>query len=424
MEMPGMKRYRHQINEAATPAAFGRNYVDGAATGVSVAGAITGAGEEIRRFAEVRRRQQYEWDAATVMNAQTEYARQMTEWMDDPETGKIQTQKLGAARGLTDETFRYADELAEKIAGGLENENQKAAFLRIAERAKLPYWKQASEYEARQMKAYKDQAFQASMEAGATAVQRSPDDPFVFETVRQQRESAVRAQLYGAAPETISRAVEEANSDLEAQRIAVVASRDPFAALAMTENSTYLLPDAATGLRNKLSPEVERLERQAAAEAEKEAAYAATGMLMDRFGTDEQAAWSAMENDPSLDPDMRERIWGKYKARISDRKRWETQRDRDYMSGWMDKIADSSSMEEAQQLIQDSGADGQQRVQMERAAAQIHRPEKFKEDVRDWAQAFKEVTNGQIKTDEELIYPATPWPGCRRSTRAYSPPST
>ena len=66
--------------------------------------------------------------------------------------------------------------------------------------------------------------------------------------------------------------VEEANSDLEAQRIAVVASRDPFAALAMTENSTYLLPDAATGLRNKLSPEVERLERQAAAEAEKEAA--------------------------------------------------------------------------------------------------------------------------------------------------------
>ena len=91
------------------------------------------------------------------------------------------------------------------------------------------------------MKAYKDQAFQASMEAGATAVQRSPDDPFVFESVRQQRENAIRAQLYGAAPETISRAVEEANSDLEVQRIAVVASRDPFAALAMTEDSTYLL---------------------------------------------------------------------------------------------------------------------------------------------------------------------------------------
>ena len=100
----------------------------------------------------------------------------------------------------------------------------------------------------------------------------------VGQGVRQQRENAIRAQLYGAAPETISRAVEEANSDLEAQRIAVVASRDPFAALAMTEDSTYLLPDAATGLRNKLSPEVERLERQAAAEAEKEAAYAATDM--------------------------------------------------------------------------------------------------------------------------------------------------
>ena len=399
-----VQRYRNQINEAATPAVFARNSVDGAATGVQVAGAIAGAGDELRRFAEVRKRQQDEWDAATVMNAQTEYARQMTEWMDDPETGKLQTLKLGAARGLTDETFRYADELAKKIAAGLENENQKAAFLRIAERAKLPYWKQASEHEARQMRAYKDQAFQASMEAGATAVQRSPGDPFVFESVRQQRENAVRAQLQGAAPEAISRAVEEANSDLEAARIAVVASQDPVAALAMTEGSPYLLPDTAAGLRKKLGAEVERLERQAADEAEKAAVYATTDALMDRFGTDEQAAWSAMENDPSLDPETRERIWGKYKARLSDRKRWEAQRDHDYMSGWMDKIADSSSLEEAQQLIQDSGADGRQRVQMERWAVQIHRPEKFKEDIRDWAQAFKEVTNGQIKTDEELIY--------------------
>ena len=399
-----VQRYRNQINEAATPAAFGRNYVDGAATGVSVAGAIAGAGDELRRFAEVRKRQQDEWDAATVMNAQTEYARQMAEWMDDPETGKLQTRKLGAARGLTDETFQYADELAEKIAAGLENENQKAAFLRVAERAKLPYWKQASEYEARQMRAYKDQAFQASMEAGTTAVQRSPDDPFVFESVRQQRENAVRAQLQGAAPEAISRAVEEANSDLEAARIAVVASQDPVAALAMTEGSPYLLPDTAAGLRKKLGAEVERLERQAAAEAEKEAVYATTDALMDRFGTDEQAAWNAMENDPSLDPETRERIWGKYKARLSDRKRWEAQRDRDYMSGWMDKIADSSSLEEAQQLIQDSGADGRQRVQLERWAVQIHRPEKFKEDIRVWAQAFKEVMNGQLKTDEELTY--------------------
>ena len=207
-----------------------------------------------------------------------------------------------------------------------------------------------------------------------------------------------------AAPEGISRAVEEANSDLEAARIAVVASEDPVAALAMTEGSPYLLPDTAAGLRKKLSGEVERLERQAAAEAEKAAIYAATDALMERFGTDERAAWNAMENDPSLDPETRERIWGKYKARLSDRKRWEAQRDRDYMSGWMDKIADSSSLEEAQQLIQDSGADGRQRVQLERWAVQIHRPEKFKEDIRDWAQAFKEVMNGQLKTDEELIY--------------------
>ena len=114
-----------------------------------------------------------------------------------------------------------------------------------------------------------------------------------------------------AAPEGISRAVEEADSDLEAARIAVVVSEDPVAALAMTEGSEYLLPDTAAGLRKKLSGEVERLERQAAAEAEKAAAYAATDALMDRFGTDDRAAWNAMENDPSLAPEMRERISGK-----------------------------------------------------------------------------------------------------------------
>ena len=101
-----MERYRLRINEAATPAAFARNSVDGAAAGVQLGGAIAQAGDELRRFAEVRRRQQDEWDATTVMNAQSEYARQMSEWMDDPETGKTQTLKLGAARGLSDETFR------------------------------------------------------------------------------------------------------------------------------------------------------------------------------------------------------------------------------------------------------------------------------------------------------------------------------
>ena len=55
--------------------------------------------------------------------------------------------------------------------------------------------------------------------------------------------------------------------------------------------------------------------------------------------------------DMAMAPEIAERIWGKYKARLSDRERREAQRDRDYMSGWMDKIADSSSLEEAQQLI-------------------------------------------------------------------------
>ena len=134
-----VQRYRNQINEAATPAAFGRNYVDGAATGVSVAGAIAGAGDELRRFAEVRKRQQDEWDATRAMEANNEFMKRMTAYMDDPDKGVVNIRRLGLAQGVTKQADTDFDGFVSEIESTLDNDAQKQAFRAMAERSRVPF---------------------------------------------------------------------------------------------------------------------------------------------------------------------------------------------------------------------------------------------------------------------------------------------
>lgn len=258
-----VQRYARQVNEGSTPAAFGHNYADGAAFGVPIGGAVRGLGEEVRRMADAMQKRQDEWDAATVMNAQNEYMKELSRWMDDPREGQAANRKLGAARGLADDAYQYAEALAEKIGGQLENDAQKAAFRRVAERAKLPYWKGASEYEARQVKEWQDQTFSAAMEASAELVTRAPGDAFALETAREQRANAIRARLFGADPSVISRAIEESDSELDARRISLVAQEDPVGALAMVNGKNRLLPEARAKLKAAIEPRAEVYERQA-----------------------------------------------------------------------------------------------------------------------------------------------------------------
>ncbi len=274
-----VERYQRQVNEQSAPNAFMRNHVDGAATGVQVGNAVAGFGDEIRRFAETQKRRNDEHDATRVMEAQNEYNRAMTDWMDNPETGKTNTRKLGLSKGLTDESFQYGDELALKIADTLDNDAQRQAFLRVAQRAKLPYWKQASEFEARQTKAYGDQVFNTTLEQGGMAVQRAPLDSTAFEAAAQQGANAIRAQFYGADESVINAAIEEYTSGLEQQRISIIAAEDPVAALNMVEESPYLTPGTAASMKKTLGAEVERLETKAAQELEKEEYYAAVDSL-------------------------------------------------------------------------------------------------------------------------------------------------
>ena len=258
------ERYQLQVKERETPAAFGRSYGGADAYGANVAGALVPLGGAMMKWAEYLKKRQDEWDAATVANAQNEYMKRMNEWMNDPKTGQKANRPLGAARGMADDTYQYGNALKDQISGQLENDAQRAAFGKIADKAMLPFWKNASEYEAKQVKQYQDQAYQGAMDQSADMVMRSPTDPYALETAREQRHNAIRSQMYGAAPEAVDQAIQESDSELDQKRYEAQAQSDPVGAMHGIEGDNALSPEAKAKLREQVGPVAEMHERQAA----------------------------------------------------------------------------------------------------------------------------------------------------------------
>ena len=301
-----MERYRHQINEAATPAAFGRNYVDGAATGVQIAGALAGAGEEIRRFAEVRKRQQDEWDATRAMEANNEFMKRMTAYMDDPDMGVVNTRKLGLAQGVTKQADTDFDGFVSEIEGTLDNDAQKQAFRAMAERSRVPFWKQASHFEATQVNEYRAQVFKNTLDAGMQMTMRDPMDEGAFETAAVQGATAIRAQYVGADEKVVKAAIDEYVSGLEAARIAAVSEGNPLLGEALIKSSPYLTPMDAKKLRASIIPKAEIYRRQEAVDE-----------LVQRFGPgQEQEGLAWIRANKSGEEE--ERLASAYKQRIGE----------------------------------------------------------------------------------------------------------
>ena len=301
-----VQRYRNQINEAATPAAFGRNYVDGAATGVSVAGAIAGAGDELRRFAEVRKRQQDEWDATRAMEANNEFMKRMTAYMDDPDKGIVNTRKLGLAQGVTKQADTDFDGFVSEIESTLDNDAQKQAFRAMAERSRVPFWKQASHFEAAQVNEYRGQVFKNTLDAGMQMTMRDPMDEGAFETAAVQGATAIRAQYVGADEKVVKAAIDEYVSGLEAARISAVSEGNPLLGEALIKSSPYLLPEDARKLRASITPKAEIYRRQEAVDE-----------LVQRFGPGQEQeglAWVRANKGGEEE----ERLASAYKQRIGE----------------------------------------------------------------------------------------------------------
>ena len=257
-----VERYQRQVAEGQVPSVFLRSYNNGGAGQVGAAWGQVGG--ELGRWGAWLKERQDKWDAATVMNAQTEFARRMSEWLDHPEMGQTVTRKSGAALHLTEDTDAYADQAAQEISGMLENDQQRAVFNSGIAKAKLPYMRQASTHEARELEAYRKQAFDANLAAANDLYLRGADNPDMRRQAVDMAANAIRSQYFGAPTEYIDRAIAETKSGMAAQWVAKVAQDDPRAAMELLKDEELgLLPETADKLRAQIKPRAEIYERQA-----------------------------------------------------------------------------------------------------------------------------------------------------------------
>ena len=301
-----MERYRHQINDSRLPQAYGQNYVDGAATGVQVAGAWGRLGETIQRAGEIMKRRQDEWDATRAMEANNEFMKRMTAYMDDPDKGIVNTRKLGLAQGVTKQADTDFDGFVSEIEATLDNDAQKQAFRAMAERSRVPFWKQASHFEAAQVNEYRGQVFKNTLDAGMQITMRDPMDEGAFETAAVQGATAIRAQYVGADEKVVKAAIDEYVSGLEAARISAVSEGNPLLGEALIKSSPYLLPTDAKKLRASITPKAEIYRRQEAVDE-----------LVQRFGPgQEQEGLAWIRANKSGEEE--ERLASAYKQRIGE----------------------------------------------------------------------------------------------------------
>lgn len=253
-------RYRLQADEKQTPAAFGRVY-DG--NGAIIGGALGGLGKGVEGWGLWLQERQDKWDAATVMNAQTEFARRMTDYLDNPETGATVKRKFGAANGLTKDTDKFADKTARDISAMLDNDRQRAVFKSGIDRAKMPYIRQSSSHEARELEAFRKQAFEANIAAAGDMYIRGADNPEIREQAVGMAANAIRSQYFGADEKYIRRAIDETRSGMAAQYVAKAARDDPRAALEMLKDESLgLLPETRDKLEAQIKPRAEIYEIQ------------------------------------------------------------------------------------------------------------------------------------------------------------------
>ena len=300
------ERYQLKVAEGQVPSAFLRSYNNGSAGQVGAAWGQVGG--ELGKWGAWLKERQDKWDAATVMNAQTEFARRMSERLDHPETGWTVTRKGSASLHMTEDTDAYADKVAQEISEMLENDQQRAVFNSGIAKAKLPYMRQASTHEARELEVHHKQAFEANIAAANDCYLRGADSPELRQQAVDMAANAIRSRYFGAPTEYIDRAIAETKSGMASQWVAKVAQDDPRAAMKMLEDESLgLLPEAANKLRAAIKPKAEIYEIQAIADE----------LIQDYPQGTEQELYRVIRRD--YGGEKEERIITAVKARVNER---------------------------------------------------------------------------------------------------------
>jgi hypothetical protein len=387
------------VEERGRPQAYARNFVDEASTGVNVAKAWGGVGNAMQGLGTMlvqRADRQARYDA---MMANRDYQRQMRQRMNDPEKGIKATRKLGDARGVTQDTDKFADDLSADIKGRLSPEAQKY-FDEIEPESREPFVNDASRYEAGETQRYNNMGFESSMQEHMDTVRSDPYNQEMFDMSAKEGILAIRSHMQGAPEASIRQAERAYLSQLEAARIGAVAENDPVLADELAQESTLLTPEDKAKVRAGVAPEIRK--KEAAQQAE--AVSGAVEELWKEFGDDEESARKSIY-DSDLPINTKDELWGRYQRKAREEEGFKKKRYSDWFNEQYRILEGAGSREAALKMIDESGVDGPDKQRLLGVVKQLY-PDKgstIKEDPLVYSEVYERIARGEITTVEELI---------------------
>lgn len=374
-----------RVSEGASPAAFG----------AAVGAGLEQLGDAGQRYAMHHIRMQEERDEIEALNLFGEYKKEVQIWHDDPESGQFVTRLGENSKGLAGDSSKWIAEKGAEYAGRLKTEKQRQQWARMQASLEGTWFDRTSDFEVKQFRSARENASQATVEGAISDVAADWQNEATFERSFALAWEA-NARLYeGQAPEVRERAALELRSQMRAVQLVNVLREDPLAARGWFEARR---DDFPAEMHAKLSETIEQ-------ETSKKIAREATDMLWSRYGDDEEAARAMIFSENGMTDDQQEMTWSRYQARATDDRRFKSQKELEWVNSWYEQIGKAGSMEEAVDMIDQSGATGKNRLELLGIARQTHgsgKGSREEDDLGAYLQAYERIARGEI-TDPAVI---------------------
>lgn len=269
-----VSRYGLQIDERERPNARMADTGGPAAYGAQVAQSVGGLGNAAGYAGQLVAKKQFDRAKLDANNAGNAYQKALTQYLYDPDSGVYAQRKLGDADNATLDFDAYAEKLGEEIAAGLSPEAGEM-FQAMAGDIRMPFWKQTSVHEAKEMAQFREGSYKATIAEAIDTAAIDPGNDELFQLQLDKVMLALGELNLGASEDVLKQAFRKVASEMETARIARVAATDPAAAQEMIEGSPYLLEETRTKLFEKNEGDVRRLWVQEAVDG-----------LIDRYGVE------------------------------------------------------------------------------------------------------------------------------------------
>lgn len=369
--------YERQVNIGGLPNAAVGGVGNAASFGSDVGGAVQALGGRLMKIQQDR-------EDARTFELMNEFKRESFVYHEDAEKGVYNTRKFGNASNV------YADS-DEWLAGKIEDYEGRAPsgraarnFRRMAEQYRAQRGERNSMFEADQLRAYRDAECDASVALAVDSAAGNFDDDAAFNAAVNDIDEALAFKTEGMGDGAKQAARDDAINKLAQARLEAMAQADPERAEVWFNANKGLFKGS---------------------DLAKLAARLSNASLGRRLINEVDEAFESYDNEADAleylrgrfaDPEEYERAAKRYKAKAADAEAAYRKREKQWIDEITDDIANSGSLEEALAIIQERGADGDDRVKLESYAASVFKAEKVNEHPLHYLQAFEEVTSGKL----------------------------